>query len=86
MSDLLNGKSNPAFFTPAMQVHLETATGKSLWKWYAYHGDLKSFTFSDSEENGNYDTFRYKVVLGNNPFWFSFRLMKDGKIAQIYWW
>ncbi|HSK71400.1 MAG TPA: serine hydrolase domain-containing protein [Pyrinomonadaceae bacterium] len=86
MSGLLNGRHDPALFTPAMRIHLETATGKSWFKWYAYQGDLKDFTFSDREENGDYDTFRYKVILGNNSFWFSFKVMKDGRIAQIYWW
>jgi D-alanyl-D-alanine carboxypeptidase len=83
---LLNGKYDPSLFTPAMQIHLGTATGKSLWKWFAYHGTLKSFTFSDREDNGNSITLHYRVVLGDHPYWFSIRLMKDGRIAQIYWW
>jgi D-alanyl-D-alanine carboxypeptidase len=86
MSNLLNGKHNPALFTSAMRIHLGTATGKSLWQWYAYQGALKSFTFSERETLADNQILRYKVVLGDNPYWFSFRLMKDGKIAQIYWW
>lgn len=86
MSGLLNGKYNPALFTPAMQIHLETAAGKSFWKWCAYHGALKSFTFSDREANENNSILRYRVVLGDNSYWFSVRLTKDGRIAQIYWW
>lgn len=86
MSGLLNGKWEAASFTPAMEIHLKTATGKSLWQWYAYQGALKSFIFSDREERKNFRILRYKAVLGNNPYWFSFRIMNDGKIAQIYWW
>jgi D-alanyl-D-alanine carboxypeptidase len=86
MSGLLNGKYDPALFTPAMRTHLNTATGKSLWQWYAYQGALTSFTLSDREEAGDSYLLRYKVGLGGNPYWFSFRIMKGGEIAQIYWW
>jgi D-alanyl-D-alanine carboxypeptidase len=86
MAELLNGKHDPALFTPAMRIHLSTATGKSLWQWYAYQGALTSFTFSERQEADDGYILRYKVGLGGNPYWFSFRLMKDGKIAQIYWW
>ncbi|HZH31658.1 MAG TPA: serine hydrolase domain-containing protein [Pyrinomonadaceae bacterium] len=86
MSGLLNGKHEPTQFTHAMRIHLNTATGKSLWQWYAYQGALTSFAFSDREDAGDSYLLRYKVSLGGNPYWFSFRMMKDGKIAQIYWW
>jgi CubicO group peptidase (beta-lactamase class C family) len=86
MSGLLNGKWEAVSFTPAMQLHLKTATGKSLWQWYAYQGALKSFTFSEREEREDFRILRYKVVLGDNPYWFTFRLTNDEKIAQIYWW
>jgi CubicO group peptidase (beta-lactamase class C family) len=87
MADLLNGKWKATSFTPPMQIHLNTATGKSLWQWYAYQGALKSFTFSEREERqGGISIVRYKVILGDNPYWYSFRLTSDGKIAQIYWW
>src|SRR5438046_10646166 len=29
---------------------------------------------------------RYKVSLGGEWYWFSAKMTKDGKIAQIYWW
>ncbi|MDQ4122263.1 MAG: beta-lactamase family protein [Acidobacteriota bacterium] len=86
MSGLLKGKHDPVLFTPPMRIHLDTATGKSLWQWYAYQGALKSFTFSDREDNGDHSILRYRVVSGDAAYWFSFRLMKDGRIAQIYWW
>ncbi|HVF47610.1 MAG TPA: serine hydrolase domain-containing protein, partial [Pyrinomonadaceae bacterium] len=87
MSDLINDKRNAASFTPAMQSFLKTATGTGFWKWIASHGALKSFDFSDSEKTtGNSSVLRYKVVLGDNPYWFSFKITGDGKIAQIYSW
>lgn len=86
MSELLKGKWNADDFTPAMRIHLNTATGKSLWQWYAYQGALKAFEFSDSEQKENVRIVRYKVFLDDNFYWFSFRLTNDGKIAQIYWW
>ncbi|MBA3766466.1 MAG: beta-lactamase family protein [Acidobacteria bacterium] len=86
MSNLLNGKPDPALFTPAMRVFLATATGKGFWQWFASHGALKSFTFSDREDADNSRIFRYRVILGENPYWFSFMVMNDGKIAQIYFW
>jgi D-alanyl-D-alanine carboxypeptidase len=86
VSGLLNGKYEPTSFTPAMRIFLGTATGKALWKWFADHGSLGSFIFSDREERGDGQILRYKVSLGGNSYWFSVTMTKDGKIAQIYWW
>ena len=87
MSNLLKGEWKPDDFTVPMQIHLNTATGKSLWQWYAYQGALESFAFSDREDAPDgLSVIRYKTVLGGNPYRFSFRITKDGKIAQIYWW
>lgn len=82
----LQGKFEPADFTPAMRTFLETATGKGFWQWFAAHGELGSFTQSDREKTLDGETLRYRVLLGGNPYWFSARLTKDGRIAQIYWW
>jgi len=84
MSNLLNGKHDADLFTPPMRVFLKTSTGKGFWQWAAYHGALTSFTFSDREDAGDSYLLRYRIGLGGNLYWFSFRLMKDGKIAQIY--
>lgn len=86
MANLPGGKIEPERFTAPMLSHLKTATGKSLWQWYAYQGALKSFAFSDRERTAEGQTVRYRVVLGDEPYRFSFRLAKNGKIAQIYWW
>jgi hypothetical protein len=86
MRGLFEGKYDAAIFTPAMSVHLKTATGKSLFDWYASHGAIDSFTFLERERLETADVLRYKVLLGKNPYRFSFKLTKDGKIAQIYWW
>ena len=83
MANLLNGKHDANLFTSPMQIFLKTATGKGIWRWTAYHGPLTTFKFSDHEDRGNYHLFRYKVDLGGNSYWFSFKTMKDGKIAQI---
>ena len=80
------GKHDPDLFTPAMRIFLTTATGKSFWQWVAYHGALKSFSFSDREDDGKSRVLRYKVTLGDDHYWFTFKVMEDGKIAQIYWW
>jgi len=84
MSNLLNGKHDPRLFTPPMRLFLKTSTGKGFWQWAAYHGALTTFTFSDREDAGDGYLLRYRVVLGGNPYWFSFKVTKDGKIAQIY--
>jgi CubicO group peptidase (beta-lactamase class C family) len=86
MSELLSGKHDPALFTPAMRIYLTTSTGKGFWQWFAAHGKLSSFTFSDREDKGDHQIFRYKTVLGGNSYWFSFKILKSGKIAQIYFW
>jgi hypothetical protein len=69
-----------------MRIFLGTVTGKAFWKWFAEHGALGSFVFSDRENRRDSQVLRYKVSLGGNSYWFSVRMTKDGKIAQIYWW
>jgi D-alanyl-D-alanine carboxypeptidase len=86
VSGLLKEKYEAASFTPAMRIFLGTATGKAFWKWFADHGALGSFTFSDREDKGDGQLLHYKVSLGGNWYWFSVNLTKDGKIAQIYCW
>ena len=66
VSGLLNEKYNPASFTHAMRTFLTTATGKAFWKWFAEHGALSSFIFSDREDRGDGRVLRYKVNLGGN--------------------
>jgi hypothetical protein len=83
---LLNGKYQADSFTPAMRIFLDTATGKAFWKWFAEHGALDSFVFSDRESRGDGRVLRHKVRLDGNSYWFSTLMTKDGKIAQLYWW
>jgi D-alanyl-D-alanine carboxypeptidase len=86
VSSLLNEKYNAVSFTPAMRIFLTTATGKAFWKWFAEHGSVGPFIFSDREGRKDGQVLRYKVSLGGNWYWLSANLTKDGKIAQIYWW
>jgi hypothetical protein len=86
LSGLLKSDYDAAAFTEPMQVFLKTATGKGLWKGIADRGALTSFTFSDREQKGDSEIYRYKVSLGGGSYWFSIRTRNDGKIAQIYWW
>jgi len=69
-----------------MGIFLSTATGKAFWKWFADHGALGNLVFSNREQRGNGQVLRYKVSLGGEWYWFSGKMTKDGKIAQIYWW
>jgi D-alanyl-D-alanine carboxypeptidase len=86
VSGLLKGNYEPAAFTPPMGVFLNTATGKAFWKWFADHGALGSFVFSDSEAKRGSEIRRYKLSLGGSWYWFSVTTDKDGKVAQIYCW
>jgi hypothetical protein len=86
VSGLLNEKYDGALFTTPMRIFLNTATGKAFWKWFASHGALGSFTFSDQENAGDDRILHYKVTLGENPYWFSCKITGNGKIAQIAWW
>jgi len=54
-----------------MRVFLNTATGKAFWKWFAEHGVLGSFVFSDKEEKRDGEIRRSKLILGGNWYWFS---------------
>jgi hypothetical protein len=67
-----------------MRIFLKTHTGKGFWQWIAYQGALTSFTFSAREDAGDSYLLPYRIGLGGNPYWISFKVMKNGKIAQIY--
>jgi CubicO group peptidase (beta-lactamase class C family) len=86
VSGLLKSDYEPAAFTAPMLLFFHTASGKAFWKWFADHGALGSFVFSDREKKGDGQVLRYKVSLGGNSYWFSVNMNKDRKIAQIYWW
>jgi D-alanyl-D-alanine carboxypeptidase len=86
LTGLWEGKYDSEHFTPAMNTHLKTATGKSLFQWYASVGALKSMTFLERETVDGLSVFRYRVMLGESAFRFSFKMANDGRIAQIYWW
>lgn len=86
VSGLLKGNYEPAAFTAPMRTFLNTATGKAFWRWFAEHGALGSFVFSDLEDRQDGQVLRYQVSMGGNWYWFSVKKTKDGKIAQIYWW
>ena len=83
-SQLLQGNYDSVEFTPAMNIFLKTSTSKSLLQWFASFGKLGTFTLSDYEVKEEMSTFRYRVMLGENLFLFTIRLVKNGKIAQIY--
>ncbi|HUE82355.1 MAG TPA: serine hydrolase domain-containing protein [Pyrinomonadaceae bacterium] len=86
LTGLLKGKHDPALFTPAMATFLSTATGKAFWKWFACHGALGSFTYSDREDAGNTHIFRYRLLLGENAYWFSVTTGEGGRIARVSFW
>ena len=83
-SNLLDGRYDSSHFTHPMNIFLKTATGKGLFQWYASHGRLTDFIFSHIQKENGISTIRYRVKLGENFFWFSFRVMENGKIAQIF--
>ena len=85
-ADLLEERSDLGRFTEPMRLHLGTATGRGLLKWYAAQGDFNSFTplvIGNTEEPG---VFRYGVGLGAGMYRFSFKVTEDGHIAQIHPW
>ena len=86
LSNLLKGKHDSNLFTPAMKVFLGTATGKAFWQWFASHGELKSFTFSDRERSESSSVSRYQVMLGENDYWVSFTTEPDGRVARVCFW
>ena len=86
ITNLLKGKYDPAEFSQPMQVFLDTATGKALWQWFASHGELAGWAFSDREDTAEGRVLRYRLVLGENAFWLSVKVNRDNKIAQICWW
>jgi CubicO group peptidase (beta-lactamase class C family) len=83
---LLKERIDPVQFTRPMNLHLKSATGKSFFGWYASLGPVKSFSFLERENADALDVFRYEVKLADNAYRFSFKVTKDGRIAQICPW
>ena len=83
-SNLLSNKYASADFTPAMNTFLKTSTSRSLWEWYSSFGRLEEFTLTHSELKKDMNVLRYRVMLGNNNYYFTITLTKENKIAQIY--
>ena len=86
LTGMIADKPNPSLFTPAMQLFMNTASGKEFGQWIASFGPLKSFAFAEQEEMGRERTLRYRIILGDNAFTFSFRIAEDGKIAHAFFW
>lgn len=86
LSNLLKGKHDSTLFTPAMNVFLSTATGKAFWQWFASHGELSRFTFSNREGAEGTCVSRYQVRLGENEYWVSFTTGADGRVARVCFW
>jgi hypothetical protein len=86
LSNLLQGKHDSTLFTPAMNVFLSTATGRAFWQWFASHGELKRFTFSNREGAESTYVSRYQVRLGENEYWVSFTTEADGRVARVCFW
>ncbi|HTO96641.1 MAG TPA: serine hydrolase domain-containing protein [Myxococcales bacterium] len=86
LSDLLRGKPDLARFTGPMRIFLRTTVGKALWAWLASLGELRSVAYSEEERGPSGRVLRYRVVLGEDPCWFTVVLAGDGRIAQIRWW
>lgn len=85
VGDLCEGKPDPNLFTGPMQIFLKTATGKGFWEWFASHGKLAAFDLCDSEAVDGSRVLRYHVALGEDRYWLTAKVTRDGKIAQIHW-
>ena len=86
LSELLDGKPDSAMFTTAMNVFLRTATGKAFWQWFASHGELRRFTFSEREHAQRTSVCHYRARLGENDYWVSFTIAADGRVARVCFW
>lgn len=86
LASLLAGRPDAAAFTPPMSLFLGTATGRAFWQWIASHGELGGLTFSSRETRGADRVLRYSATLGGDRYWFTARLVPDGRISQLYWW
>ena len=84
--DLLEGGGGTPEMTPALQLFLRTTTGKGNGEWLASHGPLTGWAFAEAETIGPLQVLRYRVVLGEDPYWFSVALDREGRIAQITSW
>ena len=55
-------------------------------QWLTAFGPLQSFAFADSEQAGCDRVLRYRIVLGDSAFTFSFTLTEQGQIAHAFFW
>jgi D-alanyl-D-alanine carboxypeptidase len=85
VAGLCEGKHDPKLFTAPMHIFLNTATGKAFWQWFASHGKLGAFDLCDAEETHGSRILRYRVSLGEDRYWLTCKVTRDGRIAQIHW-
>ena len=84
---LSEGKNDAAYFTPAMRLHLKTATGKSFFRLVRFtreQSTILRFWNAKSLKRRMFcaiKCYSEKILTA-----FRSKLTKDGKIAQIYCW
>lgn len=81
---LTSGTPDLTLFTSATQRFL--ASGNELLQRLTAFGPLQSFAFADSEHAGRDRVLRYRIVLGDSAFTFSFTLTEQGQIAHAFFW
>jgi hypothetical protein len=86
VADFQDGTHHDEEFTRPMNLFLNTPLGNATGSWLKHHGPVRSLTYAGAEIQRHDIILRYRVILGDEPYWFSFRLIRDGKIAQMLWW
>ena len=80
---LIEGKHDPTLHRAYADLS-QQLDGQGVLGMVRSHGKLGSFQLCDARGDDGNDR-RYHVALGQDLYWFTVNVTRDGKIAQIHW-
>lgn len=86
VESLFAGNRNRDRFTDAMNLFLDSETGKGFWFWYGSMGALEELNCPEISVSDRGELISCRVVLGGEPYWLSARIEAGEKVAQIALW
>ena len=79
----LAGKADAVMLTKDALDSLSTDSMRANWQRIAAYGQLRAFTLTGSEIEGNRRTLSYRAEVGEHLLLLSFALNREGKVSEL---
>ena len=86
VESLFAGARNRDRFTDAMNLFLDSETGKGFWLWCAAMGALGDLNCPEIWPSDRGELVVCRISLGGEPYWLSARIGEGEKISRISLW